>query len=70
MKLKEHPNEEDESGGGPKCPYCGYQITADGTHYFYEDQYDEETCCGCGKTYDVEVCFSVRWATNTRDGED
>lgn len=52
---------------GPKCPCCGYQFTADEGIYFDEQRYTEETCDGCGETFDVSVYTSTSWTCTERE---
>lgn len=52
---------------GPQCPYCERQYTADDAGYYDEQNYTEETCDECGKTFDVEVYHSVSWSCYTRE---
>lgn len=51
---------------GPKCPYCGCQVTADDPIYYDETNYVEDDCLSCGKTYDVEVYTSTIWSCEPR----
>lgn len=57
---------EEWSDEGPKCPDCGYQITADEGGYYDEMNYTEEECAECGSTYDVSVYTSTTWTTTSR----
>lgn len=59
--------DDTHSDEGPKCPYCGRQYTADEPHYFSEQNYTEETCDQCDKTFDVDVWHSVSWSCTARD---
>lgn len=54
---------------GPRCPYCGYQITADDPVFYDEQDYTEEECPGCGKIFDVEVCRSVDWSCHRKEDD-
>lgn len=55
---------EDEtySIGGPQCPFCGCQITADGPEYYDEQNYTEEDCPDCGETFVVSVSIQTSWS--------
>jgi hypothetical protein len=54
---------EEFSHTGPKCPYCGYQITADEAYFFDEYNYTEEVCGGCDREFKVEVFTQTTWTT-------
>lgn len=58
--------EETYSKEGPKCPYCGFQCTADEAFFYDEQRFTEYECTDCEKTFDVEVCVSVSWTCNAR----
>ena len=58
--------EETYSNEGPQCPYCGHHYIADEPRYYDEEQYTEETCDKCGKTFDVEVDTFTSWACTAR----
>lgn len=49
------------STSGPKCPYCGFQITPDEGFYYDENKYTEETCGECEKKFSVSVYNSTSW---------
>lgn len=51
---------------GPECPHCGRQYTADDPSY-YSENYTEETCDGCGETFEVEVYHSTSWTCTKRE---
>lgn len=51
---------------GPKCPHCGYQITADESEYYDEQRYTEEECPECGKLFDVSVYINTSWTCSAR----
>lgn len=61
--------EETYSTEGPKCPNpdCGFQFTADESHYYAETDYEEDTCPKCSETFDVEVFTSTSWTCERRD---
>ncbi len=52
---------------GPKCPYCGDQITADDGMFYDEMNYTEEECYSCGKTFEVSVTIETTLETNPID---
>ena len=57
---------ETYSNEGPKCPYCGRQYIPDEGYYFDEQNYDEETCADCEKTFNVSVHHSTSWTCSPR----
>lgn len=54
-------NNETYSTEGPECPHCGRQYTADGPHYFDEQNYTSEICDECDKPFSVEVHVTTSW---------
>jgi len=52
---------------GPKCPYCGFQFTADDPVYYDEMNYTEETCSECEQTFNVEVYISTSWSCSVKE---
>lgn len=54
---------------GPICPYCARQYTADEGHYYDEQNYTEQECDGCEKTFSVRVYTSTSWTCEAIDPE-
>ena len=64
----EQEPEERCSDDGPICPHCRHQIIADENRYYDED-YAEDDCPNCGKTFRVMVYKPVTWWTWIRRKE-
>jgi len=57
--------QDTHSDEGPQCPHCGFQYTADDPLYYDEMGYTSDTCCECGKDFEVEVSISIAWNCST-----
>lgn len=70
MQANFNPDDDYQfSTDGPICPYCGCELTPDEGYYYSED-YIEETCSRCDKTYNVSVNIETSWSTTKRESEE
>ncbi len=46
---------------GPECPHCGRKWVPDDPGYYDADNYTEQKCDECEKTFAVEVYHSTSW---------
>lgn len=60
---------ETYSTDGPACPYCG-KVHEPDDGYFYSEDYTEQECYNCEKTFHVEVYIRHSWTCKKMEDDE